>query len=497
MTVRRVRAITHSVAARWSSSLWIVAGLLALSELVYVTLVCFDATGTAESVVKFIALIAILFVFYGTAYGVLRTLRAQRRSAIVLIIAGAVLFRFTLLFVSFPHHSTYKEIASAVRADVRAEAVTYDSFLLFDNDIWRYLWDGHVAAGGINPYAFEPRSPALDSLADSTDGHTLWGDIRANVNHPDVPTIYPPLAQLMFRVAHALAPGSVFIMKLLLVLFDLTTVLLIGLSLRALNRPVTHVVLYAWNPLVIKVVAASGHVDALLAMLLAATVYFVIRGWRSQAAIAWGLSVLVKISPFVLLPFLMWRLGWRRTTMGVAVVVIGYVPHLDSKGTAFVGLRTFASEWQFNSGFFSLVEWLASYFSSAPILVAKITAFVMFLTLMAWMIYRDDRKNNTFALCSLTALGGMLVLSPSVMPWYLVSLLPLAVIARSSSWIQFSLLVCLAFLVMIDGRERTWVLWIEYGVMAVLLSREYLSSQYRAKVLTWPRCLAQKTRQHV
>lgn len=183
--------------------------------------------------------------------------------------------------------------------------------------------------------------------------------------------------------------------------------------------------------------------------------------------------------------------------MGVAVVVIGYVPHLDSKGTAFVGLRTFASEWQFNSGFFSLVEWLAGYFSSGPILVAKIAALVIFLILMAWIIYRDDRKNNTFALCSLTALGGMLVLSPSVMPWYLVSLLPLAVIARSSSWIQFSLLVCLAFLVMIDGRERTWVLWIEYGVIAVLLSREYLSSQYRAKVLTWPRCLAQKTRQHV
>ena len=458
---------------RIPSSLWTVTGILAISELGYVTLVKFNAVSSTDSVVKFIAVLSGLFLLYGAAYLVLRNHSGPRRNAITVIVVGTVLFRVTLLFAGFPHHQTWKEISSAVQADVRGEAVTYDSFLLFDNDIWRYLWDGHVGARGVNPYYLEPRSTGLDTLADTAADNTVWADIRANVNHPDIPTIYPPLAQGVFRLAHAIAPGSVFAMKLLLVGFDLFTVLLIALTLRALNQPVTNIVLYAWNPLVIKAIAASGHVDSVLAMLLVATVYFLVRGSRSIAAVTWALSILVKVSPIVLLPFLLVRLGWRRTALGLAVLVIGYAPYLDRKGTAFAGLRIFASEWQFNSGFFSLVEWLAAPFTSDPILAAKVTATVIFLTLVIWLICRDDMQDSTFALCSVTALGGLLVLGPTVMPWYLVSLVPLAVLARSSAWIQFSPLVCIAFFVMINGTERPWLLCIEYGTFAVLLIREY------------------------
>ena len=307
-----------NLSRRIPPSLWTVTGILAFSELGYVALVKFNAVSSTDSVVKFIAVLSILFFLYGAAYLVLRNYPGARRNAITVIVVGAVLFRVTLLFAGLPHHQTWKEISSAVQADVRGEAVTYESFLLFDNDIWRYLWDGHVGARGVNPYYLEPSSPGLDTLADSAADNTVWGDIRANVNHPDIPTIYPPLAQGVFRLAHAIAPGSVFIMKLLLVGLDLLTILLIALTLRASNQPVTNIVLYAWNPLVIKAIAASGHVDSVLAMLLVATVYFLVRGSRSIAAVTWALSVLVKVSPLVLLPFLLVRLGWRRaqTTNG-------------------------------------------------------------------------------------------------------------------------------------------------------------------------------------
>jgi alpha-1,6-mannosyltransferase len=466
---------------RIPSSLWIVTGILAVSELCYVALVKFNAVSSTDSVVKFIAVLSVLFFLYGAAYLVLRKYRGPRRNAITVIVVGAVLFRMTLLFAGLPHHQTWKEVSSAIQADVRGEAVTYDTFLLFDNDIWRYLWDGHVGARGVNPYHLAPRSPGLDTLADSAGDKTVWADIRANVNHADIPTIYPPLAQGVFRLAHAIAPGSVFIVKLLLVGFDLLTILLIALTLRTLNQPVTAIVLYAWNPLVIKAVAASGHVDSVLAMLLVATVYFLVRGSRSIAAVTWALSVLVKVSPLVLLPFLCLRLGWRRTALGIAVVLIGYAPYLDRKGTVFAGLRIFASEWQFNSGFFSLIEWLAVPFVPDPILAAKVTATVVFLTLIVWLICRDDMQDSTFALYSVTALGGLLILGPTVMPWYLVSLVPLAILARSSAWIQFSPLVCVAFFAMIDGTERPWLLCIEYGTFGVLLMRESSFGRLRGR----------------
>ncbi len=466
-------AFYRVVAAKVCSSLWILAGLLVLSEAVYVSLVRLRTVNTTESVLKFLAAIAVLFLLYGAAYLVLRNLRCASRKAMLLIVCGAILFRVTLLFAGLGHHQTWKQTVSAVRADIRGEAVTYDSYLLFDNDIWRYLWDGHVAANGVNPYLFPPASPALDSVAQPA-GPILWGDIRANVNYADVPTIYPPLAQGIFRYAHALAPGSVFVMKVLLVAFDLGTVLLVGLTLRALRRPVTDVVLYAWNPLIVKAVAGSGHVDVAAAMFLAATVYCVVRRWGYAAAACWGLSVVTKLSPFVLLPLLVRRIGWRKSALGLAVVILAYAPYLDSRGTAFLGLRTFASEWQFNSGFFRLVEWLAGFSSADPVRTAKIAAGLVFLLVFVWLARADDGDESSFAFYAVSALAALMLLSPTVMPWYLVWIVPLAVMARLSVWIQFSALVCVSFLVMVDGAERAWVLWAEYGITAVLCCREYL-----------------------
>ncbi len=126
-----------------------------------------------------------------------------------------------------------------------------------------------MAAHGVNPFQFAPNDRRLDALAGADDSRLTderggWSDIRDNINHPAVLTIYPPLAQFVFRLTHAIAPGSVLAMKSLLAGFDLLAVLLLALTLRRLGQPATRVILYAWNPLVIKAFAASGHVDAVL-----------------------------------------------------------------------------------------------------------------------------------------------------------------------------------------------------------------------------------------
>lgn len=131
---------------------------------------------------------------------------------------------------------------------MRGDSVAYDRFQFFDDDVWRYLWDGHVWAHGINPYLYAPGDPSLDSLADGessklADGRAVWSDIRDNINYAGIPTIYPPLAQAVFRLSHSLAPGSVLVMKSLFMLFDLLAVVFIALSLEILGRPAEHALL--------------------------------------------------------------------------------------------------------------------------------------------------------------------------------------------------------------------------------------------------------------
>ncbi|MEE8201453.1 MAG: glycosyltransferase 87 family protein [Candidatus Acidoferrales bacterium] len=466
--------------------LWWLAGLLVSAEVLYLAMLRLDAVNGLRPVLMFLGLLGLLFALYAMASVVVKNEQGNNRGTLLIIAAGAVLFRLTLLPAGLPHDASWGSKVADLRADLRGESVTYERFQLFDSDIWRYLWDGHVWAHGTNPYLHAPTDPALDKLADEenaalTDGRVLWSDIRDNINYALTPTIYPPLAQVVFRVSHILAPGSVLVMKGLLVGFDLLATLFIALTLKALGRPVAGVLLYAWNPLIIKVFAASGHVDAVVAATLAATTYFLVRHARAMAALSFGLAILAKLTPLVLLPFIVRRIGWRNSALVSAVLVAGYVPFFGAGRALFDGALTFARDWQFNAGPFALFQWLSSSFSTDPNSAARVISGLGVIAIVCWLVRRDDGRSETFAHYAAPALGALLVLGPTVMPWYVAWLLPLAIIADRPVWVYFSALVCLAFLVMVDETEHAWTLWLEYsGVAALLLLEFQRTKRHRA-----------------
>lgn len=449
-------------------AVWFVT-LAVLSEAAYLSLLDVNAVNGLVPVLVFLGHLAVLFALYAVAVRLARDSGAQGRTVLLVIGIGAVLFRITLLPAGLPPTATWTERANGLGADVRGEAVTYERFQLYDDDVWRYLWDGHVAASGVNPYELAPTDVELDSLVEGTDVAPHWGDIRDNINYAETPTIYPPLSQLLFRASHAIAPGSVFVMKALVVALDLIAALYLALTLRALGRPEVLVIAYAWNPLVIKVFAGSGHVDALAVAVLAATAYYIVRGSRTAGGIAFGLAILAKLGPVILLPFVVRRIGWRRTALALAIVIVGYVPYLEIGAGVFAGFAAFAREWQFNAGPFSLLAAVASMVTSAPDTVARAASAGLLVALVAALAWRDDGSPTTVAGRFLPALGGLVVLGPAVMPWYLTWVLPFAGLADSKAWLLFSGLVCLAFFVMVDETERAWILWIEYGVFAAVL----------------------------
>jgi alpha-1,6-mannosyltransferase len=445
--------------------------LLTLSEAGYIALVRLRAVSGVRPVLSFLGLMTFLFGIYALAYMAIRRTKSGGGGVLSLIFFGALLFRVTLLPAGLVHDDGFAGYQEALRSDLRGESVSYHQFLLFDTDIWRYLWDGHVWAHGLNPYQFPPNHPAVDALADQdnpelTDRRAVWEDIRDNVNHPWLPTVYPPLMQLVFRFSHWLAPGSVLVLKALLAGFDLVAVLFIALTLQRIGKPVEGVLLYAWNPLVIKVIAGSGHADVLVGVLLAACAYFLVREAKFAAALSFGLAVLGKFTPLVLLPFLIKRIGWKWSGISAAVIVSGCLPFLHGHAAMFNGFRAFAGTWVFNAGWFAAISFLAKFFSSSPDLVARLVSALVYVAVLGWLVKRDDGRPESFAAAGGAALALLIVLSPTVMPWYLVWVLPLATSAGAMEWIYFSFLVCAAFLVMIRGVEYPWALALEYGAFA-------------------------------
>jgi alpha-1,6-mannosyltransferase len=438
-----------------SSSAWKCLAALILSEVLYAGLLRLDASNGLVPLLWFWTAMALLFLLYAAASRWL--VQISERHALRLALAGTILFRLTLLPAGLPHNLPPHEIPAALSADLRGHAVTYERFLLFDSDVWRYLWEGRVAAHGFDPFVLPPHSAALNSLAEDDS----WQQIRDRVNHPNQPSIYPPLAQVAFRASYALAPGSVLAWKALVALADVGVVALLAFTLRRLGRRGSEASLYGWNPLVLKVFAGSGHVDAFAVLGIAMLCWAVTA--RSAAGTVAGLSgaILAKIFPVAIVPLVVKRSGWRIGAGLMAVLTSVLLWQPDSSRAMFVSLVSFGRTWRFNEGIFRLLEWMLGATG------ARVMAALGLAALAAWLVRRMEPTHEAVFHAAAILLGGVLLASPVVMPWYLPAVLPLSVLARQHVWIWFSAIVLLAFHVMISQRESLWLVSLEYLLLLV------------------------------
>jgi len=198
-------------------------------------------------------------------------------------------------------------------------------------DFYRYLWDGKVAAAGVSPYGFSPQQVIdaghtgfkdsdlpqdLEKLATLSLASTANHEILTRVHFPNHTTIYPPVSQFAFLLAAKLTPADasltsqVFVMRTMLVMFDLGTIVILLLILKAINRNVAWLIAYAWNPLVIKEISNSIHLDSIaIFFMMTAVLYIVLarnsrEGKKSAAlgGLSLGLAVGAKLFPIVIAP---------------------------------------------------------------------------------------------------------------------------------------------------------------------------------------------------
>jgi len=93
-------------------------------------------------------------------------------------------------------------------------------------DVRRYVWDAHLVRSGLSPYAVVPADPAFVHLRTGES----WP-----LKNPDVPSPYPPGAQLFFLAATT--PGeSARALKLALLLCDALLALVIWRTSSAPDR---------------------------------------------------------------------------------------------------------------------------------------------------------------------------------------------------------------------------------------------------------------------
>lgn len=321
------------------------------------------------------------------------------------------------------------------------------------DDIYRYVWDGRVALSGVNPFALPPYDPRLSSL------HTE--DLPSKINFPDMRTIYPPFAQLFFVLSNVLFGDSIAGMKILLVLCDLGSMILLVLLLKQLTLNPSLVVLYGWSPVPIMYFGVDGHIDALGIPLLLLSLYVITKGRRAVGAIALGLAALAKLYPMFIVPFLI-RLkgGWKANAVVVIpplIFMLGCWAYIEPTGGLVESFRVFTSQFEFNGSVFSLAKLLTGSGAASRLICASL--FVAWLLVLMLL-------NRTLIEKTFLAFLGFVLLSPVVHPWYLSWLAALIVLRWSPA--TFLLLVLSNISNIVVYQYRATGVWEERAILMIL-----------------------------
>lgn len=333
------------------------------------------------------------------------------------------------------------------------------------DDVWRYLWDGHVQLHGVNPYRFAPSAPELAGI------RTPWHGL---INHPDVSTIYPPVAEIAFAAVAAVGSG-VTTAKLLWLALDAACAVILVRIARATRRPPEAVLLlYYWSPLLVVETAWSAHLEPLGLAAAAGVVLLDVRRRRWGTGAAAGVATAVKLAPGAALPALLRRGGWRLGAAFAATVGALWLPYVGAGPRLWAGLSAYVESWRFNEGAFLVLE--AALPSTGT---AKAAAAVVVAAVVAWTaVRRFDAERALF-----WVVGTGLVVAPTVHPWYLLWILPFAALRASRAWILLTGLVFLAYHGLGSYLEAGawphpgWLRALIWGPFFLLLALDALSSR--------------------
>lgn len=347
---------------------------------------------------------------------------------------------------------------------------------LFEDDFYRYLWDGYRFAVDGTPYRESPEAYFRDDSVPP-----VFQAILGRINHPDIPTIYGPTFEYVFRFAHWIAPGQLWALKLLFIGADC---LLVWLLIRLAGS--RNALLYAWNPLVIKEIAFTAHPDGLLPLLLLGAWWLGSHGWRLGAGTLLALAVAGKASAWLMIPFLLLGTGGTGVAAFAASFSLLYLPLWLQGATDANGLQAFARIFEFNSALYGLANaWLpavwAKMFLGGGLLIACAGYFLH---------YRRQAGPKELPRGD-WLFGGLLMVSPVINPWYPIWLLPFASVYPSrTAWVA-SAAVLFAYVTGLNLDAVTlspyghppWLRPLEFGLIGLAFLAD-LSAARRANKLS-------------
>jgi hypothetical protein len=348
------------------------------------------------------------------------------------------------------------------------------------DDFYRFFWDGMLIVNRINPFQYLPKeiieNPAIN-IPEINAG------LYALLNSPEYYTVYPPICQFIFWISAWISGGNihfaVLTMKIIFMMAELGSIYLIWNLLKIHKGKKELTLLYILNPLVIVELVGNIHFEAIMIFAVLLAVYAIAKRKWIGGAFGFALAIIAKLTPLLLLPFLLKRLKLKKSIsfyiVTLSVASLAFLPFMGSELVHGLGssIGLYFQKFEFNASIFYIVRafgfWLKGYdvIQTAGIWLGMIT----FLSIVFLAFFQDTKTQN---------LTGILVwplliyfaFATIVHPWYVTPLIAFCLFSNYRFPIVWSYTIFLSYLgYSVDGfQEQTWVLLVEYlSVFGVML----------------------------
>ncbi len=343
------------------------------------------------------------------------------------------------------------------------------------DDIYRYLWDGFVSLNGINPYAFAPNAYALEPLTKQFDLHVL-------INHPQFSTLYLAVPQFLFYISGVLF-NSIEGLKSIFLAFDLGSIYLLSKLIQT-NRSKT-LVLYAFHPLILMETYSSGHLEIVYVFFVLLALYAYQFQKKRMFLSAVILSVLTKGYSFLYLTF---KRKWL-VPFVVCSGILFFNLSLLTQNTE-NGLSAYHSQFSFNNPIFSIFHfYLMPYYHEINNLIpytvfCKLLVFIL-VSFVIYLLLRPVKESFGQFVFFISLV--LVFASATIYPWYLLVLIPLALLNGNTLVLPLSYTTSLSYIVL-----HTFVLqgiWQETPETMLLC--------YLPVILAFSTLIRQKFNQHI
>lgn len=327
---------------------------------------------------------------------------------------------------------------------------------MLSEDIYRFLWDGHLITQGINPHDFTPNELMNGDFHPTFEMRQLYPKITelSKANY----SCYPFVTEIISAMAAFCSKNitlQIIVLKLLFLGIGISGFQSLKLIAQKLKFENKQIWLFLAHPLLIIEGLANLHFEWIMVALLIITLRFLIHEKWVIAAIFLGLAVQVKLIPLILLPFLLPYFGWKKmiyiSSVAGCVVILTTLTfvHPNNAEHFFSALALYYSRFEFNSSLYQLYlafgKWKYGFYPINHFGMYLSRYALMLMLLLAW--FRLDWKDwkTTFRRITWAFLIYYLFAS-TVHPWYILIPLLFGILAQYTFVIWWAFLVWMSYL---------------------------------------------------